>query len=163
MKIKIINFIGFQVCWFACVFGGTLWAAPLVTLYMLIHTRFANGYEWRLMTAISLIGIAIDMLWHTLGLTAFPDTQSPLIPIWLMLLWLAFSATMLHSLNHFFTRPWLIGLLSMVSAPLSYFAGTRAGAIEITNQGYIAIALEWGVLMFLAALLHQKYHSRLST
>lgn len=158
-KLRIpVNFVGYQASWFACVLGGNEWAIPVVFSYLAWHLLIAQEGEWRLILAISAGGILLDNLWYQLGFTQFPaGTAFDFIPVWLVLLWLGFSATLLHSMNFFFRRPWLIALFASFGAPLSYFAGTRFDAISMTLDGYIALSIGCTLLMYLAA----KYHGHL--
>ncbi len=157
--LTLANIIGFQLSWLACVIGGSVWGAVTVALFLLWHLRCLLPGEWRLMTVLTGVGVLMDTLLYHLGVLQFPGYEGGLIPIWLMLLWLAFTATLLHSLQVMFVRPWLIGLVAAVSAPLSYYAGSRLGAVDLSEYGVWIIGLSWGLLMLCAALLY-RYKAR---
>ena len=105
-QLKVINAVAFQLCWFACVLGGSLWALPAVLAFMIWHRKVATKEEWLFISVLSLSGIALDTLWYQLGVFSFDNYTMPVIPAWLALLWLAFSATLLHSLHTIFSRAW---------------------------------------------------------
>jgi len=151
---KLINAAGFQVCWFACVLGGSLWALPAVILFMSWHQQIADRREWLLIATLTAAGTLADTLWYQIGILSFPDYDLPVIPAWLALLWLAFSATLLHSLYIFFSKAWLIAPLSAVAAPFSYYAGQRFGAIDISDGGLFIVAASWGTLMLLFSIAY---------
>lgn len=156
-KLKIINAVGFQLCWFACVLGGSLWALPAVLAFMIWHRQVATKAEWLFISILSLCGIALDTLWYQLGIFSFDSYTMPIIPVWLALLWLAFSATLFHSLQIVFSKVWLIVPLAAISAPISYYAGERFGAIILGPDALWIISVSWGGLMLLASLA-QSHH-----
>ena len=155
----LANILGFQLSWLACVVGGSVWGLVTVAAFLLWHQRCLLPGEWRLMGALTGVGVLMDTLLYHLGVLQFPGYEGGLIPIWLMLLWLAFTATLLHSLQVMFVRPWLIGLVAAVSAPLSYYAGSRLGAVDLSEYGVWIIGLSWGLLMLCAALVY-RYKAR---
>lgn len=155
---KVINAVAFQLCWFACVLGGSLWAAATVAVFLIWHAQVIQKYEWRFIIAGTLAGITIDSLWYTLGVIQFPNDNLLFIPPWLMLLWLAFNCTLQHSLITFFQRPWLIASISAIAAPLSYYAGAAIGAIELSDNGLVAVGLGWGLLMGGLSWAFNTYH-----
>lgn len=153
---QVINAVGFQLCWFACVVGGSAVALPAVSIFLLWHLRQSQKNEWWLIGLLSVGGILLDSAWLNIGLITFADLTLPVIPLWLALLWCAFSATLLHSLRWLTARPALLALAAAVSAPISYFAGSRLGALEISESGYVVIAISWALLMFIAATAWKK-------
>jgi hypothetical protein len=157
MLNKIVNAVAFQLCWFACVLGGSLWAAGAVALFLMWHSQVVKIHEWRFIIAGTVAGFSIDSLWYSLGFIQFPNYNLAVIPAWLMLLWLAFNCTLQHSLLTFFQRPWLIALISAIAAPFSYYAGSVMGAIELSPFGLIAVGLGWGILMGCLSWIFNKY------
>lgn len=149
----LVNILGFQLSWLACVVGGSVWGSITVAVFLLWHQRCLLPGEWRLMSALTGVGVLMDTLLYHQGVLGFPGHDGVLIPVWLMLLWLAFSATLLHSLQVMFVRPWLIGLMSAVAAPVSYYAGSQLGAVTFSEYGLWIIGLSWGVLMLCSALV----------
>ncbi len=157
MLNKIVNAVAFQLCWFACVLGGSLWAAGAVALFLMWHSQVVKIHEWRFIIAGTVAGFSIDSLWYSLGFIQFPNYNLAVIPAWLMLFWLAFNCTLQHSLLTFFQRPWLFALLSAIAAPFSYYAGSVMGAIELSPFGLIAVGLGWGILMGCLSWIFNKY------
>ena len=153
---QLVNMLGFQLCWFACVMGGNLTGLVVVSAFMFWHCRIAERREWLLIAVVTVSGAALDTLWYQLGLMSFSaDHQLAFIPPWLLLLWLAFSATLRHSLSFLFSRPLLMAVASAMAAPLSYFAGTRLGALSVSYEGLLVISVSWALLMWLATLLNR--------
>ena len=73
----IVNFVGFQIGWFACVLGaayGKPWVGPLVVLFLfLVHLALSGEKprEVALALAAAVIGFAFDSLLIAAG-TFFP-------------------------------------------------------------------------------------------
>ncbi|QQD20789.1 DUF2878 family protein [Venatoribacter cucullus] len=83
----------------------------------------------------------------------FAGHSAALIPLWLMLLWLAFACTLRHSLDWLLRKPWLAVLLGLTAAPWSYYAGDLLGAVDAAPVALIMIGIGWAMLMFSMARL----------
>ena len=146
---KVLNALGFQLCWCACVFGGNNWAIPVVAAFILLHIRLLNPCEWRKILLFAVSGIVADTCLLYAGLTAFPQSGAGVIPLWLMLLWLAFALTLPLSLSFFHQWPKAAALAAAVFAPLSYLTGEKAGAVVISPLGFGVISAYWGLFLFI--------------
>ncbi len=147
----LLNVLGFQVGWFACVLGaarGRPWLGPLVALpILLLHLRSAArpGREALLLAAAGLLGLVLDSALVLAGRLSFAQgvLVAGLAPDWMVTLWVLFATTLNVSLR------WLRGLLPLaallgaVGGPLAYLAGVRLGAGEVLEPawlGYLAVA-----------------------
>lgn len=116
----LINAVGFQCCWAACVIGGNAWAIVIVPLFFMWHWTQLKPNEIKLIAAFVLFGTLHDSLLMNLGLLSFSKHSAVLIPAWLILLWSAFAATLLHSMTWLMKKPLLALLLGAVGGPWSY-------------------------------------------
>ena len=156
MLERITNAVLFQIGWLACVLGGnSLWL--LVALAVLvIHLRWISSWaaEGRLILSVVILGTAVDSGLRGLGVFEFKDL-SPLIPLWLMLLWALLATTLRHCLQ-WSARPWwLASVLGAVGGALSYCAGGRLAGVQFPYgelPTLIGIGLLWALLF---PLLHQ--------
>jgi hypothetical protein len=155
MLERIANAVLFQLGWLACVIGGnSLWLL-LALAVLVIHLRWISSWaaEGRLILSVVIVGTAVDSLLRGVGVFEFQD-QSPLIPLWLMLLWALLATTLRHCLQ-WSARPWwLASVLGAVGGALSYYAGGRLAGVqfpygELTTL--IGIGLLWALLF---PLLH---------
>jgi len=155
MLERVANAVLFQIGWLTCVLGGnSLWL--LVALAVLvIHLWWISSWaaEGRLMLSVVIVGTAVDSVLRALGVFEFQDL-SPLIPLWLMLLW-ALLATTLHHCLAWSARPWwLASSLGAVGGALSYYAGGRLAGVQFPYgelPTLIGIGLLWALLF---PLLH---------
>lgn len=155
---NVLNAVLYQAGWLACVVGGNRWALPAGAVILVLHWRLLGrgAREWMFIGGAALLGLAMDLGWQRLGLIAFHEGGAPGVPPWLVMLWLLFATTLLHSLAWLQTRLWLASVLGAVAGPLSYFAGLEVGAASSTLphwQVALAMAPGWLLLLPLLAFL----------
>src|SRR5690606_3392891 len=102
-----INVAGFQLCCIAGVVGGNSWAVPVCAAFFVWHWQVLKNGEPMLLAAFAITGVLFDTALYKAGLLSFPGHSAALIPLWLMLLWLAFACTLRHSLDWLLRKPWL--------------------------------------------------------
>lgn len=162
MTYQLINLIGFNAGWFACVLsaaGGVPWAgligiAALVGLHlrMMPHPR----REIALLFIAGLVGAVIDSIQMRVGVFSFPGyTMSWVCPIWLIALWVNFATTFHVTGRWLKGRYALAAALGALSGPMSYAAGAKMGAMHLHPNPTLAtagIAVAWAVAMPLLVL-----------
>lgn len=102
-----------------------------------------------LVTAIP--GVIVDILLTVTGVYIFSGSEQLLpIPMWLILLWLAFTATLRHSLAYLRHRYWVAAGLGAVGGTLSYIGGTTLGAVgfgmSLYTTAFLLVCI-WACLM----------------
>ncbi|RFF28778.1 MULTISPECIES: DUF2878 domain-containing protein [unclassified Wenzhouxiangella] len=149
----------FQLSWPACVVGASWgiagWSGPLVVaalVFWQLHPRRRHPNDWGMIALCLGIGFALDTLWVQWGLLAYamPWPSSGFAPFWILLLWLALALVLNHSMSVFKHRLLLIGLLGAVGSPMSYYAGSRFGAVEWLAPAWqvvLATGLSWALLL----------------
>jgi hypothetical protein len=153
-RANLLNAGLFQVAWFACVLGGaadsSLWgAAALVALLGFSLAGGMGRFDLTLAGVAAAVGFLLDTAWIRTGILDY--SGAPFAPLWIVMLWGGVGLTINHSLSMFQARPWLGGLLAGVTAPLSYLAGERFGAVSIGDPWLLPIvSLVW-MLLFAAA------------
>lgn len=140
---KVINGLWFQVVWFICVLfkqDGVL-VTGLLLLVALIFMRLNT----RILLAAALVtagGCMIDTLLTQLGLFKFDEsTCRSCIPLWLILLWGAFSLTLFSSLSYLQHRPAIAALAGAIAAPMSYFAAFKLGAVSFHYDATVTMGI----------------------
>lgn len=156
-----LNFIAFQLGWFACVLGaanGLPWLGPIVVLAAVgLHLARALRPlpELRLVVYAMLLGLGVDSLLLATGWLSYPSGMwlPGLAPYWIVAMWGLFATTLNLSLGWLRGRPLLAAVTGAVGGPLSYLAGQKLGGIELLAPGpaLIALAVAWGVAMPLLA------------
>ena len=148
---KPFNLVAFNVVWISCVVGreSFIWIiAPLVLAYaaLLVST---GSIKFSQVALPALIGILIDLLLSVSGVFQFPD-NSPLLPFWLVILWIAFSITLTQSLSFLNKNIFVALFFGAVGFPLNYSVGERLGAVNFEESYLVTMAilcLIWAVLL----------------
>ncbi len=147
----------FQVAWFVCVWGAAQ-GRPAVAV-----TGSALAVAWHLVQsprrvrALAVVvagasaGLFADTVLVRVGLLAFPtEAEASWSPPWMVALWAAFATTVGESLAWLSRRPIPAALLGAIAGPLSYGAGARLGAIELSGElvvTAIGIGLAWALAL----------------
>ncbi len=150
----VVNATLFQICWFACVIGGAkgvIWPAILsfsaLAIFQLRPSRRAKS-DLKLLFASLVLALIVDSTWIHLGWIKY-STPVPfefITPLWIALLWMAFSITLNHSLTWINKHPLLAPVLGAMGGVLSYWAGIRLGAVTFHADPIlitIGLAIAW--------------------
>lgn len=168
--LKVLNFALFHLFWIAAVGGaaaGWLWMGPLlVALVVIVHLKMVPAgrermRELRFILWIGLAGTLADSLMHALGVTVYPTSVSrwpyPLVPPWITSMWVAFATMPRFSLAWLEGRPALATVFGAVGGPMSYFCGTRVGAVAVGESPLLtfgALSVEYAI--FMPLMLHYR-------
>ncbi|MCY4200847.1 MAG: DUF2878 domain-containing protein [Gammaproteobacteria bacterium] len=177
---SIANFLGFQATWWACALGaasGHPLIGPLVAfIWLLVHlatlpplieserTRSMEiSLELKLILSAAALGYVCDSALVVLGVLEFPESAGIALPTtpWMVALWMAFAATLRHSMNWMRGR-YLVGVLAgALFAPLAYRAGEVLGALTLAPApfGLFAVAAVWLAAIPLLLWLRERFES----
>lgn len=167
----IVNQGLFQVSWPACVLGaayGWAWTGVLVVGVLALwqlnrHNR--HPLDGRMVLICLSIGVVLDTAWIQMGLLVFamPWPWPGVAPFWILLLWLALALVINHSMATFKRRLRFLAVMGLVGSPMSYYAGSRFGAVEWVAPAWqvvVATGVSWALLLpglfWLAAHLEAK-------
>jgi hypothetical protein len=164
--VTFLNFLFFQIAWFAGVLGaahGFPWLGPLavavVVAYHLAHVADARS-ELMLLAVAAAIGLVCDSMLVATGWVTYPAGQwHPLLaPYWILTMWVAFATTFNVSMKWLRGRNILASLFGALGGPLSYLGGAKLGAATFvdTTSALTALALGWAIIMplLMAAAAH---------
>ena len=154
---KVVNALGFQAGWWACVSGaghGFEIESILFCSLLVCGHLYLSASPWRELKlglfAIG-VGIAVDSALQQLGIIHFDGwALGPLSPFWLWALWGIFALTLNSSLAFLKQQSLLTSaILGLAFGPVTYYAGARLGAaaLDITLAHWAALALAWMLTM----------------
>ncbi len=153
----LVNFLVFQAAWFATVLGaadGLPWIGPVVVLAAAaLHLRSSRlpRVEARLLVSAMALGLLVDSLLLSTGWIAYPNGQwiPGLAPYWIVAMWALFATTLNVSMRWMHGRYLLAAAFGAIGGPLSYFAGSRLGAMTFVDStaALAALALAWALAM----------------
>ena len=155
MRSNLINFVLFQLGWFACVLSSAAmmpWIGAVVaTLVIAYHLYTADqlAVELKLLAVAMLIGLLWDSLLVSSQLLQYASGMviPNAAPYWIIIMWALFATTLNRSLGWLKQKRVLAMVLGAVAGPLAYYAGANLGALTFLdqNQALIALAVGWGL------------------
>jgi hypothetical protein len=169
----LVNFIAFQIGWFACVLGGAYgWpmlgvAVAAVIIALHLHRAAWPRQEAILIVLSGLLGFAADSLLTGLGLLKFPSGQfhPQFAPYWMVAMWMSFATTFNVSLRWLKGRLGLAALLGMIAGPLAYYGGAQLGGVAFANPlaSLLAVAGVWTLAMPLLLVIADRWDGMAET
>ena len=170
----LVNFIGFQVGWFACVLGAANDKELLgmtIALGVIIYHVVTQG-DLRKELKLILVALAIGLLWETwvlnLDILRYPSHPETLFwaPSWLFMMWALFATTINLSMGWLKGRWALSVLMGAVFGPLAFIGGEKLGAVVFLDStlSIIILSVGWGLLMplllWIAERINQNFNSQ---
>lgn len=150
----------FDALWFSAVLGRESWIGLSLLLVIMLYIS-AWYYLWPRRNAVLLIigcGLLAELVLVLGGVISF--SGSNVLPSWLILLWLGFTAMALVVFTLFQQRYLLAALTGMVMGPMTYLAGIglQAAQSHISLWWLVGIyAALWATLMVLIVWQLRKY------
>ena len=150
---KLINALGFQAGWWACVAGvgarheieALIFCAILISLHL--HFSKIAKQETILAAIAVLIGVVTDSLLQYFSVIDFYGwALGSVSPFWLWMLWAMFALTLNSSLEFLKTQSrTTAAFLGMTMGPLTYYAGAKLGAanLDATPAHIVLLAVAW--------------------
>ena len=157
-KIKIFLMLsGYQLTWLMCVFGE-LWynsflpglICGILFLFICYVNSDHRNKTIQIVLSISILGYLFDTILVFFEIYNFQTSlYIGVLPIWMIVLWPSF-AILFDEILMFLSKYKIIAvILSSVLGPLTYFAGSPLGLININNL-FLFFALMiffWAILM----------------
>ncbi len=173
----IINFILFQIGWFACVIGAAKqmpWLGVVVVFAIVAwHLSQAKNAkpELTLLAIALVIGGLFDQAMLSSGLISYqahgweflnnPDALgfTNIVPAWILALWAEFVTLLNVSLKWMRNKHLVAILFGAVGGPLAYIGAEKLGAVTLNNlpATYIALGLGWAIITPLLLKLSEKF------
>lgn len=160
-QYKLFNIVSFKLLWFILVVFQDKAAVPAILILMLLNLWHPNKDEaWKSLFGIALIGIIIDSALSLSGIFNFGNQLEWFpIPLWLVLLWLAFAMTLPYGFA--FIGKYAISTQAIIGGlgSFSYFLGRNLDAV---SYGYSSIATQsllmvmWGIGIPLYFILEKR-------
>ena len=157
-KIKIFLMLsGYQLTWLMCVFGELLYNSYLPglicgLLFLTICFINSDNKKKTIQTVllISILGYLFDTILVFFEIYNFKTSlYIGVLPIWMIVLWPSF-AILFDEILIFLSKYKIIAvILSSILGPLTYFAGSPLGLININNLVvfFILMIVFWAILM----------------
>lgn len=165
----VANAIIFNLLWAITIVGaanfmpwlGVAAAAAMLAGHLWIMTD--SHRELRLVLLATAIGFGADSVFAATGVLQYSSglMASWLAPVWILSLWVAFATTLNVSFRWLQSRPGLAMVLGAASGPMSYYAGSRMGAVVMPDPALalISLSVAWAILMPVLLVLASRIRS----
>ncbi|KZN46271.1 DUF2878 domain-containing protein [Pseudoalteromonas luteoviolacea] len=132
----VTNFVLFQLAWFAVFFlKEESLLVVLTTIALMFALSPAKSRDVKFVLVGISVGMAIELVAVTVGVI---DYGPAVIPLWLLLLWLALLFSFRESLNKLFHLPLKYRApIVWLCTPGSYYAGSKAGVLSTLEPLWI--------------------------
>ncbi len=152
MLPALCNIAIYQTVWAIAVIIGNRGLLPCCLL-LLLHLFFSKKKIADILTMVTLlaIGMIVDGTLSHLGLFSFRE-PGPILPLWLMAIWLALGIMPNHSLAWMKQRPVLCCLFGAIGGPAAYWGGVRLDAAVFhwpLATSLLTLAVIWSLLWLL--------------
>jgi len=165
----VVNFIAFQIGWFAAVLGaghGMPWlGVVIVPLVLLLNLVLSRDWRQELIVAFAaaVMGFGVDTGLVAAGVFAPVPfwVPRPFSPPWMVMLWVN-QATTLNSCMAWLRGRYLAGaLFGAIGGPLAYLSGAKLGAASLpSTDGLVILGITWAVafpaLLAVAELVRRR-------
>lgn len=163
----LINFISFQIGWFACVLGAAYalpWLGPLLVACLigwhLLRSHFMSAELCLILLAV-ILGGSFDQFLLSMQWISYPASAWPvwLVPGWMLSLWAIFATTLNVSMRWMKKRQFLAVLFGGLGGPLAYVAAEKLGAITMLAPFHLlaTLAVGWALMMPFLLWLSSKF------
>lgn len=157
---QLVNYVLYQVGWFACVLGGAPqrpWIGFLIGLVLVgVHLALVDerAIEFQLVGLAVVIGTVIELFQLWAGTYRFSSgtASERLPPPWLLVMWAQFATTFRFSMRGVVTRPFVALLFGAFGGPLAFLAGERLGAVTLlppVGHGMLRLSVTWAAALII--------------
>lgn len=153
--MKIARVIYFQSLWFFIIYcgkeGNNTLALSLATISVLLdYYLFIQRYDLKkwltFLFAVVASGIMIDTTLLKLDFIEFTAHNGAISPPFMWAMWIIFVPYYDIGLSRFSNKKLMSILLAFIFAPISYYSGTKQGALSIESyKGLLAVGILWAI------------------
>ena len=163
----LINYMLYNVGWFACVLGGNFLAVPVTAGILYLHFNHVAEHRQEIyyIILVALIGLLVDNCIFALGaLSNAIGTGYP--PLWMLCIWVLFASLFNHSLAWLRGRYLLASMLGFIAGPMAYWSGAKLSDVSLAEphiHSLLVIGSFWALAMPMVLALTYKYESYVSS
>ncbi|MEM1089407.1 MAG: DUF2878 domain-containing protein [Pseudomonadota bacterium] len=147
-----LNFVAFQICWIACVWGGAhgYWWLGIVAVALFAVWEMTRSHsaaaDLKLLSVVLVLGIVVDTMYVQLGLLTFatPVPSEQLAPVWIWAMWVSFALTLNHSMAWLKGKTLLAVVFGAIGGPFAYWIAASAWDAAFINPDKVLLA--YGVI-----------------
>ena len=171
-KFNIFNIVSFYVYWYLCILGpsrDSYYIGPIVALiYFSLHFIYVKNKlnNFKIFMMCGVLGIFFESVLYYSGFIHYRGIlvdKFNIIPLWVVILWLGFGLTLLHSFR------WILGkyttslILGGTITPLFYLSAHKINSIVLNYNlfhSYVILAILWAIIfLFINIMVTKNYVS----
>jgi hypothetical protein len=169
--VRLLNFVLYQIGWFACVLGAAYAESPwgiavamsLVGIHMFLTTDRTN--QTKLLLVAASVGFVVDSALLRIGVYQFPNAAlvDGLPPLWMSALWIQFATTFRYCLQWLSGRYAICGVLGLAGAPVAFLGGESLGAIAFCAPRFtnlLILGSLWAIAIPLLIFASDRIHAK---
>lgn len=155
--MKLLNALGFQAGWWACIAGVGLGLEVEAIVFCIclvgMHLYFSKSPlpELKIGLVALLLGIFVDSGLQYFSVMGFYGwALGPLSPFWLWALWVMFALTLNSSLAFLKKQSLFVSAcLGFIFGPMTYYAGAKLGAANLDDSiiHLLCLGVAWMLAM----------------
>jgi hypothetical protein len=153
----LTNVVAFKIGWIASIAGAAsgypLLGPAVILVAIALHLGKANqpSRELILIALTGAIGATWDSVMVAAGWLTYPSGTflAGFAPYWILAMWMLFATTLNITFRWLQSKPLFASVLGAVFGPLSYYAGSKAGAVLINDvtASMVGLAVAWAILL----------------
>jgi len=156
---NVANAVGYQAVWFATLISaskGNMWlgfASSLIFASLMIRFGGKAKQDRRILMIGLILGVSIDTMFAANGWIhyALPWPVIGFAPLWIIALWVSFTATLNHSMAFLRGNYAIAALFGFIGGPLAYFFADRAFNVIEYGSNFIwvmvGLGICWGIVI----------------
>lgn len=155
---KSFPVIWYNLGWFGAIYAGkwgiSAWSLvfPAILLIFLLSTKALSVALILRLLVLALAGMAFDTLMSTLGFVVYIPSDSMVLPLWMISIWLLFVMIFPILEGLFRGRMILAAVLGGIFGPLSYLSGKPLEVIEFSGTAAVICYVVFWTIYFPGAL-----------
>lgn len=153
----LLNIVAFKIGWIASIAGAAsgypLLGPAVILVAIALHLSKANqpSRELLLITLTGAIGATWDSVMVAAGWLTYPTGTfaAGFAPYWILAMWMLFATTLNVTFRWLQSKTIFASVLGAVFGPISYLAGSKAGAVVINDvtASMVGLAVAWAILL----------------
>jgi len=168
-KFNIFNIISFYIYWYLCILGpskDSYYIGPTIALiYFVIHFIYVKNKtdDFKIFFMCGILGVLFESILYYSGFIEYKGLlvdKFHIVPFWVIILWLGFGLTLLHSFKWILGKYTISSILGGLITPLIYLSAHNINSITL-NYGlfysYIILVALWAfLLLFINVMVTKK-------
>ena len=158
-KKIIFNILGFYLCWWITVFGvknSIFYIGPVSVVFFILVHLYKVMYDKKeiiFLFICFILGGIIDTILLRFSIVDYKGVlvdMYRLAPLWVMLLWLCFGATVYHSFRWAKRKYMSMFFIGAISGPLVYFSASKLGVVVFNTNlllVLVPISIIWSIFI----------------